>query len=363
MPPANITPAMLDRMRASLWGLYIGDALAMPTHWYYDQSHLRRTYGQIKGYVKPQDKLPGSIMSLSNTGGGGRGSYSGSIVGDVILKGKKKYWERGGNWFYHRGMSAGENTLEGIITRLITNVLVDKGAYDHDEILDRYIKLMTTPDAHNDTYAGTGHRMFFANFINGKKPRECPDNDGHNTDALDGLTNLPPVVFGAMTQGGREAVFADAKACVTLFRRSKPLEQYSSVMSALLVSLVEGEDLKTALTTTGGVVGIDLERMVRQSGGQDPMTACYLQSSFPSMLHLAYKYAHSPEEALLANTNTGGENVARDAELGAVMGAAHGMKGFPPHLIQGLKAQKEIEAEIDAFIGALASKAGVKLEL
>jgi hypothetical protein len=42
------------------------------------------------------------------------------------------------------------------------------------------------------------------------------------------------------------------------------------------------------------------------------------------------------------------------------MGAAHGMKGLPPHLIKGLKAHKEIEAEIDAFIGTLAAKAGVK---
>ena len=97
----------LDKIKGSLWGIYIGDALAMPTHWYYDQSHLRRTYGQITGYVKPQDKLPGSIMSLSNTGGGGRGSNSGEIVGSVILHGKKKYWERGADWFYHRGMAAG----------------------------------------------------------------------------------------------------------------------------------------------------------------------------------------------------------------------------------------------------------------
>lgn len=58
--------------------------------------------------------------------------------------------------------------LEGYITRLITNVIVDKGIHDHDEILDRYIKLMTKPDAHNETYAGTGHRMFFANYANGK---------------------------------------------------------------------------------------------------------------------------------------------------------------------------------------------------
>ena len=100
-------PAALDKLKGSLWGIYIGDALAMPTHWYYDQSHLKRTYGQITGYVKPQDKLPGSIMSLSNTGGGGRGSNSGELVGGVILHGKKKYWERGADWFYHRGMAAG----------------------------------------------------------------------------------------------------------------------------------------------------------------------------------------------------------------------------------------------------------------
>jgi ADP-ribosylglycohydrolase len=131
----------------------------------------------------------------------------------------------------------------------------------------------------------------------------------------------------------------------------------------LQVSLVEGEDLKKALQATGSVAGVDVARMVSQSGGQDPMTACYLGSSFPSMLHLAYKYSHSPEEALLANTNTGGENVARGAVLGAVMGAAHGMKGLPPRLVTGLKAHDEIKAEIDAFIAAVAARAGIRDEL
>ena len=50
-------------------------------------------------------------MSLSNTGGGGRGSDAGTIVGDVILHGKRKYWSRGANWHYHRGMAAGERAL------------------------------------------------------------------------------------------------------------------------------------------------------------------------------------------------------------------------------------------------------------
>eukprot|EP00952_Eustigmatos_sp_NYUAD-ZCMA_P013707 54125-Eustigmatos_ZCMA.PRE.1 len=76
-------------------------------------------------------------MNLSNTGGGGRGSDKGSIgefrsfpcrarrailkhethalswfvvdscaVGDVILHGKKQYWQRGAGYHYHHGLRA-----------------------------------------------------------------------------------------------------------------------------------------------------------------------------------------------------------------------------------------------------------------
>jgi len=70
--------------------------------------------------MKPLDKLEGSIMNLSNTGGGGRGSDKGDIVGSVILHGKKQFWGRGMNSHYHIGMAAGENTLEAQLTRLMT---------------------------------------------------------------------------------------------------------------------------------------------------------------------------------------------------------------------------------------------------
>ena len=58
---------------------------------------------------------------------------------------------------------------------------------------------MTTPDTHNDTYAATAHRMFFANWVKkgrpteGPKLRELADNDGHNTDSVDGLINVLPL--------------------------------------------------------------------------------------------------------------------------------------------------------------------------
>ncbi len=86
----------------------------------YDLRNLKKDYGLITGYVKPLDKFEGSIMNLSNTGGAGRGSDKGDIVGSVILHGKKQYWGRGQNNHYHLGLLAGENTLEAQLARLLT---------------------------------------------------------------------------------------------------------------------------------------------------------------------------------------------------------------------------------------------------
>ena len=49
-------------------------------------------------------------------------------------------------------------------------------------------------------------------------------------------------------------------------------------------------------------------------------TACYISGSWPSVLYLAYKYAAEPKQALLINTNRGGDNVHRGAVLGVVLG-------------------------------------------
>lgn len=59
------------------------------------------------------------------------------------------------------------------------------------------------------------------------------------------------------------------------------------------------------------------------------MSACYIDSNFPTMLFLNYKYADNLEKACLANANAGGENVARGSLMGALFGATYGMKGFP----------------------------------
>ena len=51
------------------------------------------------------------------------------------------------------------------------------------------------------------------------------------------------------------------------------------------------------------------------------------------------------------NGFVGGENVARGSALGALLGAAHGLAGFPAWSHE-LKEKEAIFSEIDSFLGS-----------
>ena len=83
------------------------------------------------------------------------------------------------------------------------------------------------------------------------------------------------------------------------------------------------------------------------------MSACYIDSSFVAMIFLAFKYADSVERLILANANAGGENVARGALLGALIGAYHGLERFPQWSVEGLVDRQTIKAEIEGLLGSV----------
>ena len=41
-----------DRLRGALAGMFIGDALAVPAHWYYNRDELLRDYGVLTTYTQ-----------------------------------------------------------------------------------------------------------------------------------------------------------------------------------------------------------------------------------------------------------------------------------------------------------------------
>ena len=49
------------RSRNALWCLFIGDAPAMPAHWYYNVGNIVKNFdGGIRGYVDPPHPHPES---------------------------------------------------------------------------------------------------------------------------------------------------------------------------------------------------------------------------------------------------------------------------------------------------------------
>ena len=79
--------------------------------------------------------------------------------------------------------------------------------------------------------------------------------------------------------------------CGCLFVCHRDLEAlYGPAYGQLLLRVLNGEPLATAVETTAQQLGISLSKRRR-----DMMTACYLGDSFPALLHYAYKYATSFE--------------------------------------------------------------------
>jgi ADP-ribosyl-[dinitrogen reductase] hydrolase len=88
------------------------------------------------------------MLAFLSAGGAGRGSQEGSIIGDVINHGKKKYWGVP-NVHYHNCLKAGENTLNAQCARVVARSIIKANKYSPDLFLSDYVQFMTTPGTHN----------------------------------------------------------------------------------------------------------------------------------------------------------------------------------------------------------------------
>ncbi len=344
-----------------LWGMFVGDALAMPVHWYYDVAAIRREFGIVRDYHLPGEHHPNSIMPLANTAAAGRGSHAGEVVGGVILHGKKHLWGQP-NQHYHAGLQAGDNTLNLLCLRVLMRTMNASGRYDAGEFLRAYVAFMTTPGSHNDTYAESYHRDFFANYARGVLPDRCAGAEGHDTASIGGLVALPPVIVAATRRGDPAAVGSIVLGHLRLTHRSTKLEPYALALGRLVPRLLDDPEAQVRLLACADAESFGfpatrvVERMNRERRsdldviGSQLSPACYIEHSFPAVLYLAARYADDCEAALVANTNVGGDSCHRGAVLGGIMGASLGYDAIPKRWIQGLRSRAELHEEIESFI-------------
>ena len=139
-------------------------------------------------------------------------------------------------------MLAGQSTLDALVTSVLIKSMNEKQSLDISDFRSKYITFMTTPGSHNDTYAGTCHRMFFKNMVSGRKPEDCPDNDGHNVDAIDALMIVPPVALASLDSTSEELRDRLTKA-IHVTRRSSVVLSYAMIFAEMLISVTKGKYL------------------------------------------------------------------------------------------------------------------------
>ncbi|MEM9158048.1 MAG: ADP-ribosylglycohydrolase family protein [Verrucomicrobiota bacterium] len=312
-----------ERAEGMLWGLFIGDALAMPTHWYYDQEQLKADYGEVTDYKAPVNPHPGSILWRSR--------YSPPAPRADILHDQAKYWGQE-DIHYHQFLEAGENTLNAQLCRLLWGVLNDECGWNAEAFFSAYIQFMTTPGMHRDTYVEEAHRVFFRNYGFGKDPSNCAEAEKH----VGGLGFLFPVLayyleryrLGKvlalkqleLTHGGR--LMAEASSILFdvlegILQGSRPSEAVEAVVATQRSFLLKGSWQKW------------LHQETRYCMGRAIGTVCYVEYAIPAILYLLWKYGDDPERALIENTMSGGDNCHRGMVLGAILGAAYGVDAFP----------------------------------
>lgn len=322
----------LDRMRGAAFGMFIGDALAMPAHWYYDTEALQRDYGKITGFLTPRNPHPDSILWRSSFP-----PLSG--VADILHE-QRQYWGVKGI-HYHQFLQAGENTLNVKLARELLLFLQKNGSYDAELWLEEMVRFLTTPGNHQDTYIEEYLRHFFARYAKKKKLTECGRKDEKH---IGGFSLMLPVsiAYGHRADHARKLSLIQ----LALTHGGESMKIWAVMIAATLENILDGSSMKDAVTAAAqeAKIEIDIDQLVSLADYPDISvvtkhfsSACYVDYAVPATLFLALKYEDSVEDGMIANTMCGGDNAGRGAVLGALLGAKNGIAGWPAEWVDGLQ--------------------------
>jgi len=398
-----------QRIKNALWGLFIGDALAMPAHWYYNVKNIPLTFGgPVEKYEAPKHPhveafmLGGSYKpDVENANKLGRkydilhenAKFYDTSYNDFSASGFERD-EKGmiaekDRYHYHHGLNAGENTLNSHLVRVLMRQVIKSGKYDQQNFLDDFIDFLTTPGKNKDPYTEGYIRAWFENYSKGIPAYACAANQRENA-GINGLGGLIRSMVLSMLSGDDYKSPGLALEHQNLTHRSENIASSLSVLIPILSQLLKGNNpKKTFKDFTGNIhlpkfAGLELFREYEKHGGmakvpKDVMfdlhtayqeekwdiekfsdenseakvqrklfsTACYIEHGTPLLLYIAWKNKFDFKTSLLKNVNAGGDNVHRGMVLGLLVGAI--AQELPQELVNGLADRDQLEIEIDAF--------------
>lgn len=345
-----MTTTLQDRAQGAILGAFIGDALGLGPHWYYDLDELRSDYGEwVDDYTDPK---PGR---------------------------------------YHDGLKAGQLSQSGYILTMMIRSLNDCGGYDESDFCKRldeelFPQLDGTPISGPGQYTSQSIREVW-------RQRTIAGMDWHDTGSnADTTEAIERTLAIGVRYATRPTELAAAIANNTVLTQTDDTVVSMTVaFGAVLSLLVQGHPFDTNLS-------IKLMQLVKSGelpfhavtsdnlqpprpGTPDPprsgrfaspdalltpsyMAAaaidpdiriepawkvslvygmpCAIYHQLPAAYYLAARFHDDFEAAILHALNGGGQNQARAILTGSLVGAQVGLSQIPERFTRGLENHSEL---------------------
>jgi ADP-ribosylglycohydrolase len=330
-------------------GAFVGDALALGPHWYYDLDELRRNFGNwITDYTDPKPD------------------------------------------HYHAGLHAGQSSQAGIILGLLAESLVAQGDYVEADFCKRldedlFPLLDGTPMQGPGGYTSQSIRETWRLRVQEKRPWGQVAGLADTTEAAERIPAL------AVRHALRPDLLATAASNNTaLTQRDTTVMAMTVAYASILGSLIRGEPLDgetsnrlmalvrdgtlpfhsvtstgenlpppgpeaptragqfpspDALLTVSNILRAIADRDIRIEPAWKASLVygmpCAVYHQFPAAYYLAGRFQGDFESAVLHAVNGGGQNQARAILTGALSGAIGGIQSIPRRFLDGLEHGRE----------------------
>ncbi len=338
-----------ERAKGALLGAFVGEALAVGPHWYYDLQEMRRQHGEwVTDYCDPK---PGR---------------------------------------YHENLKAGQISQPGYLLKLTLQSLVAEGEYSQADFCRRldtefFPLLNGEPMAGPGGYTSQSIREMWERRVQQRKPWHQTGGQADTTEAIE--RNLAIAVRYAREPGELaraitantvlsqvdEAVVAMTVAFGAVLGQLVKGEPFDYQLSGKLMGLVKRGELPFHAVTSGNLQPPQPGEHPLKSGtfsspdalltpsciataAQDPEVRiepawkvslvygmpCAIYHQLPAVYYLAARFRSDFESAVLHAVNGGGQNQARAMLTGALVGAQVGLAGIPERFITGLEEGTEL---------------------
>ena len=408
------------RLENALWGAFIGDALGMPSHWYYSAEELESDFPEgIEWYREPPHPHPSSFLVGAryqpDTASAGALGRPYDILQEHARFYRTSYSEFGfatdarevshGNatartperYHYHHGLRAGENTLGADLIRVLMRSVSKHGGYSQQGFIDDFIGFMTSPGMIRDPYRETYVRKWFEAYSSGTDPENCAEHQRHRWSIASHGGMVRPLALALLNADNQPLATGMAVTHQQLTHRSELVSAGLALFIPMLLRLVNGESFPAVLNDmaplirrpqiTGEELGrlyreaqgpgnIEHERMWRMHMAYDGMArelldaapvsesqtlpGPYARACYPEHgIPLLLRIAHAHEADLYQSLCANAGIGGDSVHRGMILGMLLGAtQGVDDRLKAGLVEHDAIASEIGAFVSVALSGTG-----